>query len=107
MSSKLLLKNSVFSFLIILLFIILTTGFYEQANDFKLFYLTGYSSQDIEIDSSEKLTGIVLGTHPYVLDSVSPNIYQIASFQYFIEKTFIQNLSLMLPCIHRGPPKTV
>ncbi|MCX5855128.1 MAG: hypothetical protein NTZ24_11295 [Deltaproteobacteria bacterium] len=106
MSSKLLHKNYVFSFLIILFFITLTTGAYEQANDFKHFYLTGYSSQDIEIDSSEKLTGIALGAHPYVLDSVSPDIYQFASFHYFIEKTFIQNLSLMLPCIYRGPPKT-
>lgn len=105
MSSKLLHSNSVFSFLIILLFITVTTGSYEQTNNFNYFYLTGYSSQDIEIDSSEKLTGIVLAAHLYVVDSVSPDICQFSPFHYFIEKTFIQNLSLVFPCKHRGPPK--
>jgi len=105
MSSRLLHNYSVFSFLIILLFITVTTGSYEQANDFNQFYLTGYSSQDTEIDSSEKLTGIILGAHPYVLDSVIPDLHQFAFLNYFIEKKFIQNLSLVHPCIHRGPPK--
>jgi hypothetical protein len=52
------------------------------------------------------LTGIGTAEFPYIVDSIGPDVCQLSTFHYFIEKTFIPNISLTHPCIHRGPPKT-
>ena len=103
-SSRPLQKNHCFQFLIIFLFITLTTGVCDQAYDFSHDCVIGYSTQESDIDNLEKLTCEGCPVYSYLFDKIHIEFYQTVTYQYFADKSLHPALSVLLPCTHRGPP---